>query len=162
MQWTALLERDADNSSDRPVATLIIVLCFTLSRTRGAIGTRARSAGGPLVDVGNEAIDPAGVVEVAECFAVDLFGLQRFHEPFGPGVVERIAGSAHADGDVAIGQYFAIGNGRILHATIGVVDQAAARRHYGDSVQNCHRTDPGTVQVVKESTTRRTRCTTLP
>src|SRR5438105_12323573 len=54
-----------------------------------------------VVDLCDEAIDAAaGVTEIDEGLAVDLFGLERLHEAFGLGVVEGIAGSAHADGDV--------------------------------------------------------------
>jgi hypothetical protein len=82
-----------------------------------------------IVDIRDEAIDPAaGVTDVGECLAVDLFGLERLHEAFSLGVVKGIARPAHADGDVAVRQSLAIGDGCVLHATIGVVDQAAGRR----------------------------------
>ncbi len=52
-----------------------------------------------VVDLCDEVIDAAaGVADVDEGPAVDLFGLERLHEAFGLGVVEGIAGPAHADG----------------------------------------------------------------
>src|SRR5262249_34274397 len=79
-----------------------------------------------VVDVRDEAVDAAtGVVEVCKCLAVDLFGLERLHEAFGLGVVEGIAGPAHADGDVLIRQPLAISDGSVLDAAIGVMNQAA-------------------------------------
>ena len=85
-----------------------------------------------VVDIGDEAIDPAsGIAEIDEGRSIDLFGLERLHEAFGLGVVERIARSAHADGDVAIGQPLAVGDGGVLHAAIGVMDEAAGLRLSG-------------------------------
>jgi hypothetical protein len=85
-----------------------------------------------VVDLCDEAIDPvAGVVDVGEGLSVDLFSLQRLHEALGFGVVEGIAGPAHADGDVTIGQSLAIGDGGVLHAAIGMMDQAAGLRLSG-------------------------------
>lgn len=82
-----------------------------------------------VVDLGNEAIDPASsVTEVCERLSVDLFGLERLHEAFSLGVVEGIARSAHADRDVPIGQSSAIGDGGVLDAAIGVMDEAAGFR----------------------------------
>jgi hypothetical protein len=74
--------------------------CFTLScfartrfRTQGAIGIRAPGAARPCCRPCDEAIDAtAGVAGVGEGFTFDLFGLERFHEAFGLGVVEGIAG----------------------------------------------------------------------
>ncbi len=82
-----------------------------------------------VVDLRDKAVDvAAGVAQVGKCFAVDLFGLERFHEAFSLGVVEGIAWPAHADGDVAIGKPLAIGDRRVLHAAVGVMDQAAGGR----------------------------------
>lgn len=82
-----------------------------------------------VVDLRDEAVDAAtGVIEVDESLAVDLFGLERLHEAFGLGVVEGIARPAHAEGDVTIGKPLAVGDGGVLHAAIGMMDQAATRR----------------------------------
>jgi hypothetical protein len=85
-----------------------------------------------VVDLCNEAIDAAaGIADVDEGLAVDLFGLERLHEAFGLGVVEGIAGPA--DGDVVFGELLAIGDGGVLHAAIGVMDQAAGLRLSGSN-----------------------------
>jgi len=85
-----------------------------------------------VVDLCDEAIDAAtGVSDVGEGAAVDLLGLQRLHEAFGLGVVEGIARPAHADCDVVFGEPLAIGDGGVLHAAIGVMDQAAGLRLAG-------------------------------
>ena len=67
----------------------------------------------------------------AKASAVDLLRLQRLHEAFGFGVVEGIARPAHADGDVVFGELLAVGDGGVLHAAIGVMDQAAGLRLSG-------------------------------
>jgi hypothetical protein len=82
-----------------------------------------------VVDLCDEAIDAtAGIADVGEGPAVDLLRLQGLHEAFGLGVVEGIAGPAHAYGDVVFGKSLAIGDGGVLHAAIGVMDQAAGLR----------------------------------
>ncbi len=104
-----------------------------------------------VVDIGNKAIDPAtSVTDVGEGLAVDLFGLERLHEAFSLGVVEGIAWPAHANGDVAIRQFLAIGDRGVLHAAIGVVDQAAALRLSGlDCSIQCRSGERGIERVLK-------------
>lgn len=81
------------------------------------------------VDLRDKAVDAAtGVMEFCESLAVDLLGCERSHEAFGVGVVEGFAQPAHADGDFAIGELLAVGNGGGLHAAVGVMDQAAGFR----------------------------------
>jgi len=104
-----------------------------------------------VVDIRNEALDPAAsVTDVGEGLAVDLFSLERLHEAFSLCVVEGIAGPAHTDGDVAIRQSLAIGDGGVLHAAIGVVDQAAALRLSGvEGPLQCRDGDRGIECVLK-------------
>lgn len=81
-----------------------------------------------VVDLRDEAVDTAtGVIDVDESLADDLFGLKRLKEASGLDL-EGIAGPAHDEGDLRIGQSLAIGEGGVLHAAIGVMDQAAWRR----------------------------------
>jgi hypothetical protein len=115
-----------DNFCDSAVAMMRYRALFCAKggfELKGRSVSERRVQAVAVVDICDEAIDPAaGVTEVGEGLAVDL-GLQCLHEAFGLGVVEGIAQSAHADGDVAIGQSLAIGDGGVLHAAIGVVDQ---------------------------------------
>ena len=70
-----------------------------------------------VVDIGDEAIESTtGVVEIDECLAVDLLGLEGLHEAFGFGVVEGVSGTAHADLDLSIGEALAICDRGVLHA----------------------------------------------
>ncbi len=82
-----------------------------------------------VVDLCDKAVDVAArVAQVSKSPAVDLLCLEGLHEAFGLGVIEGIARSAHADCDVAIGQSLALGDGCVLHAAVGVMDQAAGCR----------------------------------
>jgi hypothetical protein len=86
------------------------VLCFERGfELKGRLVSERRVQPILVVDVCDEAIDAAtGVADVGEGAAINLLGLERLHEAFGFGVVEGIAGSAHADGDVMFGEPLAI------------------------------------------------------
>lgn len=109
-----------------------------------------------VVDIRNEAIDPATrVCDVGERLAVDLFGFERLHEAFSLGVIEGIAWPAHADRDVTISQYLAIGDRGVLHAAIGVMDQAAALRVPGlDCLVQCRNGERGIESVFRRPSQR--------
>lgn len=124
--WTAPLVRDTDNFCDSAVAMMVSCLAFRERgfELKGRLVSERRVQPFLVVDLCEKVIDSTtGVTEVGEGRAVDLFGLQRLHEALGLGVVEGIARSAHVD--VAIGQSLAIGDGGVLHAAIGMMDQAA-------------------------------------
>jgi hypothetical protein len=55
---------------------------------------------------------------------VDLLLFERLHEAFRLGVVVRVGGPAHADGDLARIEPRKIGDRGVLHAAVGVVDEA--------------------------------------
>lgn len=78
-----------------------------------------------IIDVFEEGADmDFGLVDRRIEFAVHFLLLQRAHEALGLGVVIRVAGAAHADQDAARLQPFAIVGAGILHAPVGVVDEA--------------------------------------
>lgn len=77
-----------------------------------------------VVDGADEDADGTSCVcDVLEAAAVDFFGLEGLHETLGFGIVVRIAGPAHTDGDIMAGETLAIIVGRILHATIGMMNE---------------------------------------
>ena len=79
-----------------------------------------------LVDKGAEMARRGAVIAVPG--AVDLFALERPDETLGLGVVVGIADPAHAGGNpVGLQQAGVVGAG-VLHAAIGMVDQAAPGR----------------------------------
>ena len=61
--------------------------------------------------------------EVLEAAAIDFFGLESLHETLGFGIVVRIAGPAHADGDLVAGEALTIIGRSILHAAIGMMNE---------------------------------------
>lgn len=77
------------NCSDIGVGVALV--CFARTRfLKGRLISKCRMKGLLVVDLRDEAVDAAtGVVEVDEGLAVDLFGLERLHEAFGLGVVEK-------------------------------------------------------------------------
>src|SRR5882762_561824 len=79
-----------------------------------------------VVDLLDEGADAArGFMVIAIEPAIDLLGLERRHEALGLGVVVGIADPAHADADAVRLQELAVVGAGILHAAIGVMDQAA-------------------------------------
>src|ERR1700754_3933999 len=64
------------------------------------------------------------VFEVPIITGMDLLALERLHKAFATGVVIRIGWPAHARDELMLFQQLDIFPGRILHATIGVMDQA--------------------------------------
>ena len=82
-----------------------------------------------VVDVGDEVVDAGpGVVDGLEGSGVELLGLEGLHEALGLGVVEGVARPRHADGDVVVGEALAVGEAGVLHAAVGVMDEAAPGR----------------------------------
>ena len=63
------------------------------------------------------------VFDILEAAAVDFFGLEGFHETLGFGIVVRIAGPAHADGNIMAGEALAIIVRRILDTAIGMMNE---------------------------------------
>ena len=77
-----------------------------------------------IVDgVDEDANGTSRVLDVLEAAAVDFFGLEGLHETLGFGIVVRIAGPAHADGDIVAGEALAIIGRSILHATVGMMNE---------------------------------------
>jgi hypothetical protein len=74
---------------------------------------------GVVDGVDEDADETSCVLDVLEAAAVDFFGLEGLHETLGFGIVVRIAGPAHADGDIVAGEALAI-IGRSILATIGM------------------------------------------
>src|SRR5271165_6836756 len=78
-----------------------------------------------VIDVFEEGADTgSGLVDRRIGFAVHFFLLQRAHEALGLGVVIWVAGAAHADQDASLRQLFAVVGAGILHAPVGVMDEA--------------------------------------
>ena len=79
----------------------------------------------PIIDRFDEMLDRGQ--HLGERFVVihvNLFVLERAHEPFGFGIVIGIAGAAHADLDLVFLQKGDVICSRILHAAIGMMDQS--------------------------------------
>ena len=74
--------------------------------------------------VDEDANETPCIFEVLEAAAIDFFGFEGLHETLSFGIVVRIAGPAHADGDIVPGEALAIFCRGILHATIRVMDEA--------------------------------------
>ena len=90
-----------------------------------------------IVDLVDEAADVARrVAVIAIAGAVDLFALEGSDEALGLGVVVRIADPAHAGGDpVGLQEAGVLGTG-VLHAAVGMVDQAAPGRRAASAMAN--------------------------
>ena len=58
-----------------------------------------------------------------EAAAIDFFVLEGLHEALGFCIVVRVAGSAHADRYIVVGEALAIIGRGILHAAIGMMNQ---------------------------------------
>ena len=61
--------------------------------------------------------------DILEAAAIDFFGFEGLHEALGFGIVVRIAGPAHTDGDIVAGEALAIIGRSILHAAIGMMNE---------------------------------------
>jgi hypothetical protein len=82
-----------------------------------------------VVDLLDEAADRLPrVVGIAVGAAVDLLLLQRLHEALRLSVVVGIADAAHAWLDGMAGQQLGVVAAGVLHAAVGVVDEAVGRR----------------------------------
>ena len=80
---------------------------------------------GSIIDVFEEGADMgSGVVDRRVSLAVHFFLLQGAHEALGLGVVIRVAGAAHADQSAARRELVAIVGAGVLHAPVGVMDEA--------------------------------------
>jgi hypothetical protein len=78
---------------------------------------------GAVDGVDEDADETSCVLDILEAAAVDFFGLESLHETLGFGIVVRIAGPAHADGDIVVGEALAIVGRSILHAAIGMMNE---------------------------------------
>ena len=68
-----------------------------------------------IYEVGDGA---TGFRDVLEVVGTRFFGLECLHEALGLGIVVRIAGPAHGDGDVMFSQATAIVDAGILHTPV--------------------------------------------
>jgi len=83
----------------------------------------------PIVDLLDEGADPCSCVNgIAIGTAIDLLLLQGLHEAFRLGIVVGIADTTHARPDIVVGKQPGIVAAGVLHAAVGVVDEAAGRR----------------------------------
>src|ERR1700704_3795738 len=79
-----------------------------------------------LLDEGGDG--RASGLDVAIVSSVDLLVLEGLHEAFRLGVVVGVADAAHAGADaMSLEQRAVVGTG-VLHAAIGMMDQAVRRR----------------------------------
>ena len=77
-----------------------------------------------IVDGVNEDANGAFCVfDVPESAAIDFFGFEGLHEALCFGVVVRVARSAHADRNFVAGEALAIFGRRVLHATVGMMNE---------------------------------------
>jgi hypothetical protein len=82
-----------------------------------------------VVDALDEGADRvAGLAQIAIVSAVDLLLLECLHEALRLGVVVGIADAAHARLDAMRFQYARVLAASVLHAPIGMMDQAVGRR----------------------------------
>ena len=82
----------------------------------------------PIVDVFDEDTDRlARVFKITIISAVDFLLLERFHKALHLGIVIRIADPAHARLDIIGSKHGAVITASILHAAIGMMDQASTR-----------------------------------
>ena len=87
-----------------------------------------------IIDVFEEGADiGSGLIDRRISFAVHFFLLEGSHEALGLGVVIRVAGAAHADQDAAPRELFAIVGAGVLHAPVGVMDEAGRGISGGES-----------------------------
>src|SRR5208282_4639992 len=82
-----------------------------------------------VVDGLDEGADLAsGVFDRRVGLGVHLLGFERLHEAFGLGVVVGVGEAAHAGGDLARRKTLGVVAAGVLHAAVGVVDQAFGSR----------------------------------
>ena len=97
---------------------------FGFELDRGFVAERGMQPAS-IIDGFEEGADMgSGLVDRRISFAVHFFLLQSAHEALGLGVVIRVAGAAHADPDATLRQLFAIVGAGVLHAPVGVMDEA--------------------------------------
>ena len=81
-----------------------------------------------VVDIPDEPVQVLfGISERLVSVQVDLLSFQRLEETLRFGIVVRVADGRHADLDPSIVQPGDVRRARILHSTIGMVDQLRRR-----------------------------------
>src|SRR5712671_6933409 len=103
-----------------------------------------------IIDLLDETADHLSrLVGIAVAAPIHLLLLERFHEALRLGIVIRIADPAHARLDIVGGEQGAVLTARILHAAIGMMDQAARRGPAARRRLGCSSTTPTSARNMK-------------